>query len=364
MNNKTRKVGWFIMFLIVGALSCWATASSFMLIIPLPWYIIWAMTIVFFVFASYSYKMIKDEARNCSEGRGKKSTRIAKLLAAVFLFVMTWGVISMPTNAHTFFYKLQIGNVVTEDLKTTEKYTEQLAHRLNISKYDSTAYCSFKKDCDALMNDFENEANGTGLTGERFISKYSLRYVAAINKELGIYGNYHIEPPMTTRNMKDTHTQIELTRNRLHEQYSAIEDQKLKVSKKDSYLAKESLNKIKAMQDTINYLIMVGQISSTKSEPIIKQTDGVLTLAYSNIKTNEKYVYFNTDEDNDLYTSDYIETRTSRFLHPYKVFGDFFVGKIPFIFISWIILSILLDLIGFVSFDKAFEDNKNQIKVY
>jgi hypothetical protein len=35
--------------------------------------------------------------------------------------------------------------------------------------------------------------------------------------------------------------------------------------------------------------------------------------------------------------------------------GDFFVGKIPFIFIFWIILSILLDVIGFISFDNAFK---------
>ena len=109
------------------------------------------------------------------------------------------------------------------------------------------------------------------------------------------------------------------------------------------------------MQDNINNLIQAGQISHASSEPIIKQANGVLTLAYTNIKTSAKYVYFNTIDDEKLYTADNVETRLSRFLHPYKVFGDFFVGRIPFIFIFWIILSILLDVIGFISFDNAFK---------
>jgi hypothetical protein len=99
-----KKIGWFIMFLIVGALSCWATASSFLLIIPLPWYVIYAMTIVFFVFASYAYKMIMDAIHNDGSIENPK----AKLWGGIFLLLMTWGIISMPTNAHTFFinYKL------------------------------------------------------------------------------------------------------------------------------------------------------------------------------------------------------------------------------------------------------------------
>ena len=107
------------------------------------------------------------------------------------------------------------------------------------------------------------------------------------------------------------------------------------------------------MQAHISKLIAVGQISHASSEPFIKQANGVLTLAYSNIKPNAEYVYFTTKDDEKLYTAANIETRTSRFLHPYKVFGDFFVGRIPFIFIFWIILSILLDVIGFISFDNA-----------
>lgn len=347
-----KKIGWFIMFLIVGALSCWATASSFLLIIPLPWYVIWAMTIVFFVFASYAYKMIMDAIHNDGSIENPK----AKLWGGIFLLLMTWGIISMPTNAHTFFYKLQIGNQVTDDLKTTETYCEQLAKRENISKYDSAAYNDFKVECEDIMNKFAHEANGTGSTGQIGIHKHSLQYIENINKKLSVYGDYKIAPPSTvTGNLQLVHAQINATRDRLNNQYKAIENDKLKVNTKGSHQALSDLNKIKAMQDSINYLIMIGEISRPSAEPVIKQAEGVLILAYGNIKANEKYVYFNNEADEKLYTADNLETRLTRFLHPYKVMGDFFVGKIPFIFIFWIILSILLDVIGFISFDNAFK---------
>ena len=129
-----KKVLWFVAFIVVAALSCWATASSFMLIIPLPWYVIWAMTIVFFVCASYAFKTIMEALNNDDSVENPK----LKLWGGLVLLIITWVIISLPTNAHTFFYKLQIGNVVTEDLKTTETYTEQLAYagKQNVSKVD------------------------------------------------------------------------------------------------------------------------------------------------------------------------------------------------------------------------------------
>ena len=348
-----KKIGWFIMFLIVGALSCWATASSFLLIIPLPWYVIWAMTIVFFVFASYAYKMIMDAIHNDGSIENPK----AKLWGGIFLLLMTWGIISMPTNAHTFFYKLQIGNQVTEDLKTTETYCEQLAKRVHISKYDSAEYKAFQVECNNLMEQFANEANGTGDTHQRGIHRYSLRKISEINNKLGHYGNYTIDEKSIriTNNVTEIQEEITSARNKLHGEYDRIENDKLKVNTKGSHQALNDLNKIKAMQDSINYLIMIGEISHPSAEPVIKQAEGVLILAYGNIKANEKYVYFNSEADEKLYTADNLETRLTRFLHPYKVMGDFFVGKIPFIFIFWIILSILLDVIGFISFDNAFK---------
>ena len=347
-----KKIGWFLAFLVVAALSCWATASSFMLIIPLPWYVIWAMTIVFFVFASFAFKMVMDALHNDGSVENPK----VKLWGGLALLLLTWVVISLPTNAHTFFYKLQIGNVVTEDIKTTEQYTEQLAiaDKQNISKLDSAEYFATVRYCNDELTAFENEANGTGESGKKYIDKYSLRYITQLNNRLGDYGNYKIPQPNITRNDADTKYEIEMAKRNLARSLNELKKDFM-VSPRSANQARQDLKNIQAMKSAVDSLIQVGLISRPSSDDIIKQTEGVLILAYSNIKTNEKYVYFNNEADEELYTASHLETKISRFLHPYKVLGDFFTGKIPFVFIFWLILSILLDVLGFISFDLAFK---------
>lgn len=351
-----KKVLWFVAFIVVAALSCWATASSFMLIIPLPWYVIWAMTIVFFVFASYAFKMIMDALNN----DGSEEHPKLKLWGGLVLLILTWVIISLPTNAHTFFYKLQIGNVVTEDLKTTETYTEQLAYaeKQNVSKVDSAKYFATVRYCNNELKLFKDEATGTGPSGKRFIDRYSLQHIHNLNKELSNYGKYAIVLPQTTRNDSDTKREVDNAQLNLDKSLQELKKDFM-VSTRNANQARKDLQNIQVMKTVIDSLVQVGLISRPSSEEIIKQAEGILILAYSNIKTNEQYVYFNNEEDKELYTATNIETRTSRFLHPYKVLGDFFTGKIPFIFIFWLILSILLDVIGFISFDLAFKKDIN-----
>lgn len=347
-----KKVLWFVAFLVVAALSCWATASSFMLIIPLPWYVIWAMTIVFFVFASFAFKMIMDALHNDGSVENPK----VKLWGGIALLIFTWVIISLPTNAHTFFYKLQIGNVITEDLKTTETYTEQLAYaeKQNVSKVDSAKYFATVRYCNNELKLFKDEATGTGPSGKRFIDRYSLQHIHNLNNELSNYGKYAIVLPQTTRDDSDTKNEVDNAQLNLDRSLQELKKDFM-VSTQNAKQARKDLQKIQVMKTSIDTLVQVGRISSPSSEEIIKQAEGVLILAYSNIKTNEPYIYFNNEEDEKLYTATNLETRTSRFLHPYKVLGDFFTGKIPFIFIFWLILSILLDVIGFISFDLAFK---------
>lgn len=348
-----KKILWFVAFLIVAALSCWATASSFMMIIPLPWYVIWAMTIVFFVFASFSFKMIMDALHNDGSVENPK----LKLWGGIALLLLTWVIISLPTNAHTFFYKLQIGNVVTEDIKTTEVYADQLAKRVNISKLDTAEFYRLKDYCSVELGKFSQEAIGRGNTGKSYINKYSLEYIQNINQELRRHWSgekYPIRQPNITKNMEDTKLEIEKEEKSLEQSLGLLADDR-KVEQKYAKEANTHVQHMQIMHDSINNLVMLGHLSRPSSEPIIKQVEGVLILAYTNIKNNENFVYFNNEVDEKLYTAPNLETRTSRFLHPYKVLGDFFTGKVSIFFILFLFISILLDVIGFISFDLAFK---------
>lgn len=282
---------WFVPFLVVAAVSCWATASSFMLIIPLPWYVIWAMTIVFFVFASFAFKMIMDALHNDGSVENPK----VKLWGGIALLIFTWVIISLPTNAHTFFYKLQIGNVVTEDLKTTETYTEQLANaeKQNISKVDSAKYFATLRYCNNELKLFKDEATGTGPSGKRFIDRYSLQHIHNLNNELSNYGKYAIVLPQTTRNDLDTKTEVDNAQLNLDRSLQELKKDFM-VSTRNANQARKDLQNIQVMKTVIDSLAQVGLISSPSSEEIIKQAEGILILAYSNIKTNEPYIYIST----------------------------------------------------------------------
>ena len=349
-----KKVLWFIAFLVVAGLSCWATASSFMLIIPsLPWYVIWALTIVFFVFSSYAFKMIMDAVHNDGSIEHPK----AKLWGGIALLLLTWVIISLPTNAHTFFYKLQIKNQITQDLTTTEDYITQLARRDNLSKTDSAQFYLLRNECQDLLLDFKNEANGTGKkTKLQNINKFSLHYINNINEKLGKMGDFAMYSPNITHNTIETKQEIEIASRSLNYQLDRIADRKFKIKQETANkIAAEDLENLKTMHEVVDSIIQAGKISHPSSEHFIKQAESVLGKAYSKINVNNDFVYFKTLDDEKLYTATNLETRTSRFLSPYKVMGDFFIGKIPFIFIFWIILSILLDVLGFVSFDLALK---------
>lgn len=339
---------WFIAFLVVAALSCWATASSFMLIIPLPWYVIWAMTIVFFVFASYAFKMIMDAIHNDGSVENPK----VKLWGGLALLLLTWVVISLPTNAHTFFYKLQIKNVLTQDLNTTEVYTTQLAKKEYRAKPDEI-FPKLRADCQTELLAFKNEATGTGPSTLPNINKFSLRYIDNINAKLGNEGKYSMYRPVITYNATDTRNEIQTAESSLNTVLDIIDKDKYRIDTKFAIQARKDLDNIKIMQEVIDSLVQIGHLAYPSSEPYIKQAEGILSLAYTNINMHNEYARFNNEDDEKLYTATNLETRTSRFLHPYKVMGDFFIGKIPFIFIFWIALSILLDVLGFISFDLA-----------
>lgn len=345
-----KKVLWFIAFGVVTGLSCWATASSFMLIIPLPWFVIWAMTIVFFVFSSFAFKLIMDALLNDGSVENPK----AKLWGGIALLLLTWVVISLPTNAHTFFYKLQVKNVITQDLKTTEVYTTQLAKR-EYRELPDDIFPVLRDNCQNELLLFKDEASGNGPSRLANIDKLSLKHIDNINAMLGKEGKYSMYRPHITHNANDTRSEINTAEGSLATILDLIDKDKYRIDVKFANQARVDLDNIKIMQEVIDSLIQIGRLSHPSSEPIIKQTEGVLSLAYTNINMHHLYTRFNSEDDAKLYTAINLETRTSRFLHPYKVLGDFFVGKIPIIFIFWLILSILLDVIGFISFDLALK---------
>lgn len=339
MNNK---LFWFIAFVLAAVFSCWATSSSLLLMMPslfspnliIRTVMVWVLVFLVFVLSSMSIKWIIDALRNECDNRR------TMFWGGLVTLIVTWVLLSLPTNAHTFFYNQQIGAVLSEDLTNTENYSQQLANRSNI---DSTFY-DLEKKVLTEWSKFEDEVK-TGVTGSGF-GKYAAAHISEINKLMG--SEYLLPTP------ENTHKANDATNTMLLNEWKRLLQQKLSEKKLDQYVAskeiakdaQDDIKKMHLMQDTVQNLIATNRISEMASEPVIRQTNAVLQDAYTTIKNGSSFVKFNKG-DKEIYTADNIETRTSRFFNPYVVMYDFFCGKYTWTFIFWILLSIVIDLMGF-----------------
>ena len=139
-QNNLAKIGYWLGFVVLAGISCWATEHSFHLLInwfPVP--LVWAFTVAFFVIASYGSKLILDA---CDFSNFVPHRR-RNLWIGIALVASFWLCMSMPTNTHTFFYQHKIGNVVQDDIEHTNKYLAQISSRQNYdSKYEGQAEMS------------------------------------------------------------------------------------------------------------------------------------------------------------------------------------------------------------------------------
>lgn len=346
MNNK---LFWFIAFVLAALFSCWATSTSLLLMMPtlfspnpiIRTIMVWVLVFLVFVLSSMSIKWIIDALRNDCDNRR------TMFWGGLATLIVTWILISLPTNAHTFFYNQQIGAVLSEDLTNTENYSQQLANRSNVD----SAFYDLEKKVLQKFSDFTKEVS-TGYTsmqnnnGNGGVGPEAIKYFTEVNGLMGY--EYQLPTPATTA--RATSEEKKRIIDNLHAKLIS----NLKQKKLDQYVAskeiakdaQDDIKKMHLMQDTVQNLIATNRISEMASEPVIRQTNAVLQDAYTTIKNGSSFVKFNKG-DKEIYTADNIETRTSRFFNPYVVMYDFFCGKYTWTFIFWILLSIVIDLMGF-----------------
>lgn len=335
-QKKYLKIGSVVFFLILAAYSCWATAHSLHLLMPkIPYVLVWGITIAFFIVASYATKMITDALNQNIYQENRK----AKLGIGIVLLLIFWLICSMPTNTHTFFYNQKVGDVVTQDIMVTEKYLTQLANR----EVTDPAFDNVKKQVDSLTVKMNDEFNGIDTSGKRGNGPYVMKCLREISNILG--SDISI----------DTRTNV-LDRKILKKYNSNItkaleEVQRTKYQTQDYLSAKEMLEDLDAMKDTIRAMVNANEVY----EDVIKQTEGVLQGAYALIKNNSKFVDFD-ENDVEIYTAENLVTRTKRLLSVFDVWVDFIKGRYAGSgFFFWIIISILVDVAAFIFFDLAFK---------
>lgn len=324
--------------MVLAAYSCYATEHSLHLLSPnLPEVLVWAITIAFYIVASYGSKMVVDALNQNVYIENRKG----HLTGGMVLLILFWLVVSMPTNTHTFFYNEQVCDVVLSDVSVTESYLDQIEKRqVTLPEFDQ-----LKCEVDKKYAELNAEFNGLGPSGRKGNGQYVMQRMREINNILG--SNIPVDP---RPNIYDVN---------ILNRYNTQIDKELKRVKKEKYQASHSavdeaallLDDLYVIEDTVKVMSSIGK----PDEAIITQTEGVLQNSYSLIKNNKKYVIFN-DGDEDIYCADKITTKTHQLKNVIKVWQEFLGGKYKGKgFFYWIMISLLVDLGAFIFFDLAFK---------
>lgn len=335
-------------FLCFAAVSCWATAESLHLLLPSwPEVFCWAVTIGFFVIASYGSKLLVDSL-NTNIYVERRST---KLVIGIVLLILFWLICSMPTNMHTFFYRSGINNIAMQDVSTTKSYLRQLADNTLIEKEKSAKIEALKRDVESALTGLENEIDNMANPGFGDRAKEHLTKLA---KALGVDViptlSYQGTSAAQRKLLKDQYRKIayQHMNNRISEIQRTTVDNRAKTFVPEAKALVAGLDSIqKPLDDAKAY----GKVDNE----LIAETDVLLTRSYSMIKDYSDLIDVK-GEDRATYLVEHPVSRTHRMLSVIDVWKDLFAGKFQGLGVAyWIVISILVDVAAFVFFDIAFK---------
>jgi hypothetical protein len=346
--EKFRVIGCCLGFFILAGISCWATEQSLHLLLPAGWpeVLVWGITIAFFIVASIGTKMIADSLFSS----GFINNRKGKLWGGLLLVFFFWLIMSMPTNTHTFFYNDKIGSTISQDIKTTNNYLQQIVDMGTSSTLVLDEEGKQMKDAvEEQRRHIVAQFNGDEPPYKRGNGKLIGEHLETINRILNSSIqqnlNYNSQDPTILNGY-----QVEINKALLH----ALKTHT--VTEQSVQAAKNQIKRLSALNDSIQNHVA----SSSLTEDEIRQCEKELKDGYNIISTNKTFVRFDKKNDDEkVYTEENGDTRTKRLASVIDVFFvDFLGGKFPGSFWYYVILSILVDIAAFIFFDIAFT-NKN-----
>ena len=358
-KNDFMKIFSIIAFVVMMVISCWATTESLHLLLPdmfggskLPF---WAVTISFFVLSSIGTKMIVDSCNKyvATEHPGRN------IVGGVVILLFFWVIFSIPTNTHTFFYKSTIKDVLIQDLSNTKSRLQDLAD-------DQTAKRIINADKEAFNNKINNlwenvalEVNNPGNLGWADAAEEAM---LKLENELGS----KIQRVKLRNNTHQGRQElIEILGKRVEEAKQArmkeIYDARLAAvaSQKNKNDITEYIKKISDIENKIK------EHPEKNDEPTVNTND-VLTSSYATIGSYMDYLQneFGTTHQEEMkpiqeniliYKSNV--TQTSKMRSVIDVWKGLFAGDPLYKergLWFWVIVSIMVDIAGFIFFDIAF----------
>ncbi|MBQ5646614.1 MAG: hypothetical protein IIV07_06085 [Treponema sp.] len=334
-NNNFLKLGAGVLWLAVSIGSCYLTVESFYLLLDWSRWILWIFALAFFAISSAGMTFIYDSLNSSSDLSNDKRTPC--FVTGILLVLVFWGIFSLPTNTHTLYLQQNAKEVVEKDLTEAERNLRQLADGSFINEqWEEKAV-----KVGGLLNALEQEYKRPDRPG---IGKRCKAIIDKIEIAVDPTGKWKLE---TDRNISaNSYKVIEaLTHEQMENEYQkflAAHDLSRKgTAKKD---INDCLKRIRIIKrdigkDAINYAEM------------IKETSNVLESSYPLLAEYGKGNEFNNKV-----------SKTSQLKKVYEVFISWFQGDLKGQgFAIWFVISILIDLAGFLFATIAY---RNTISIW
>ena len=347
-ENKYKKISFLLLYLAFAGVSCWATAESLHLLMSgFPLALCWIVTIGFFIVASIGTKVIVDSLNKDVY----QEKRTLKFCLGILIVLFFWGVCSMPTNTHTFFYRQVVADVTTADLATTKNYLtdirdnkkSQLDYQMDVEK--------ITRQVNSKLVDLEGEIDSPTNVGDGPKAKQILYEISQILrcKPIATLSGAATTPQQRQARKAAYRT---IVQNHLEAYIADMAKSANGKASSDNKVAAKSIKQISQMQEVITDMKNQGTIDNDK----IMQADVVMQNGYAIVKNNSGAVNFQGD-DEQVYNADPLITKTHRLLSVFDVWKDWITTDKydGHGFIFWVILSILVDVGAFIFFDLAFK---------
>lgn len=350
---QLKKLFFWFAFLTVGFFSCYWTSESLYIWQPVLGRAgSWLLAILFYIIASIGFQMILNACNRHYDFYGHTLGRGASLIVGIIFLICFWLVCSMPTNTHTLLYNEEARAVITDDLFTTRGYLNELQKNNKAIKDINTRYDSKEQEVSMIFTRLAAEMDdplNKGI-GPRFRA-----VVAELNATLGpidknAKGGRSIQE---VKNVGSNPTQWLATFYQYKNQANSI----LKIYRTacDVEIAKvrESMGN-KELKNLITRCDISYKDITTKplNADIIEAADKDLQDSYSFIKDNARFIDFKNETDSASYCAQQPKTRIKMLQNVPNVWKDYLTTDRykESGFTWWILISILVDIAGFIFF--------------
>lgn len=378
MSNWIRNAGateWFcaLFFIFLASISCFCTTQSLCLSIGFEG---WPMFVIVFlitlgIYCATSFFLVR--IWNYNNNRYRIANNITDLMqrnwtiGSILMVTLFWVIFSFPTNTHDLVFqkkanavaRAEIGNQLNIFQKAANSIDEDVRQRYSLKRIN------LEDSITSLQGEFDREIDDDTRPGLGPRAKEILTQIEEVCTKTRGKGFHHTvqsdrSPAERSRIKNYYHPQISQLLDEAKKRLDSEEKEELGLSagKKEDFGKRVSdltslYNELDDAKETWSFSSMSPTVSLEKAKKLIQKgyndpdyrasiLDNVVLLKDKNLRNESKYDYSNVQGYN-IYSIE-------RLYNAREVWQDFIMGKLPagFDMLTWILLSMILDIVAFI----------------